>query len=177
MKEKYIPFAHAKSIYDISIVFYKLLGIKTVLVDLDNTLDSYKAMTPRKDAIELKKKFDLFGINLIIVSNNKEKRVKPYANELGVNYRNSIHKPFPKRLNKLIKELNLNIDETLLIGDQLLTDVLLAKKVGIKVVLTEKLVKEDQWTTRFNRIREKNIRKKLYKEKLLKDWSKYLCQN
>ena len=72
---------------------------------------------------------------------------------------------------------NLNIDETILVGDQLLTDVLMANKIGLKVILTEKIVKEDQWTTRFNRIREKGKRKKLCKLKLLKDWSEYLCQN
>lgn len=177
MDEKYIPYAHAKSIYHVSVVFYKLIGIKTILVDLDNTLDSYKAKTPSIDAINLKKKLDLFGINLIIVSNNRKKRVKPYAEALGVTYRNSIGKPFKRKLNKMIEEMNLNKDELILIGDQLLTDVAIAKNVGIKVILTEKLVSEDQWTTRFNRIREKNKRKILHNKKLLKDWSKYLCQN
>ena len=177
INKKYIPFAHAKSIYDISVIFFKKLGIKTVLVDLDNTLDSYKALEPNKNALDLKAKLEAFGIKLIILSNNRKKRVAPYANKLGVEYRNSIGKPFTKKLLKFIKEKNLNIDETILVGDQLLTDVLMANKIGLKVILTEKIVEEDQWTTRFNRIREKGKRKKLHKLKLLKDWSEYLYQN
>ena len=84
MLKRFIPFAHAQSIFEIDLSFYKKLGIKYVFVDLDNTLDSYKQATPLAKAKELKENLEKNGIELIIVSNNTGKRVTKYSSELGV---------------------------------------------------------------------------------------------
>ena len=51
MFKKFIPFAHAENIYDIDVNFFKKLGLKYLLIDLDNTLDSYKASTPKQNVL------------------------------------------------------------------------------------------------------------------------------
>lgn len=170
MRKNCIPFAYAKSIYDIDISFYKKNNIKIVLADLDNTLDSYLQKLPSKCAIELKKLYNENGIKIIIVSNNTGKRVSKYANALGVEYWHSIGKPFAAGLNKKIKELNIEKNDVILIGDQTTTDITCGNRAKIKTVLTDKLVNEDQWTTRFNRIFDNPRRKKLMKKGLLIDW-------
>ena len=58
----------------------------------------------------------------------------------------------------------------MLVGDQMMTDVLAGKGAHIKVVLTEKIVKEDQWTTHINRVFERPIRKYHRKRNNLIDW-------
>jgi len=58
----------------------------------------------------------------------------------------------------------------MLVGDQLITDVLAGRGAHIRVILTEKIVKEDQWTTRFNRLLDYPIRRYLSKKGLLPDW-------
>ena len=60
--------------------------------------------------------------------------------------------------------------EWALIGDQLITDVSCGKKSGILTILTEPIVKEDQWTTRFNRLIDRPMRKRLKKQGKLKRW-------
>ena len=52
MFKSFIPFAHATSIYEIEIDFYKRHGVKTLFIDLDNTLDSYKASAPKQNALD-----------------------------------------------------------------------------------------------------------------------------
>ena len=42
MKNKYVPYAVADSIYEIDVDFFKKENVKVLLVDLDNTLDSSK---------------------------------------------------------------------------------------------------------------------------------------
>jgi predicted HAD superfamily phosphohydrolase YqeG len=61
-------------------------------------------------------------------------------------------------------------NETMLVGDQLLTDVLVSHRLGIRVLLTEKLVLEDQWTTRFNRLIDAPLRRYIKKKGLLIEW-------
>lgn len=173
MLKRFIPFAHAKSIFEIDVGFYKKLNIKYVFADLDNTLDSYKQKTPLAKAKELKNLLNKNGIELLITSNNTGKRVTEYSKNLGVRYCPSLGKPFSVKLRKLLKQFNIKNEEAILIGDQIVTDVSCANGAGIKSVLTEKLVKEDQPTTRFNRLFDTPLRKRLNKKNLLKDWREF----
>lgn len=170
MFKKFIPYAHSQSIYQIEMDFYKRNGIKTLFMDLDNTLDSYRAREPKPQTIEYVSELKKNKITPIIISNNKAKRVSGYANLLGVEFLSSARKPFSRRIKAEIARRNLKKDEVMLVGDQLMTDVLAAKGAGIKVVLTEKLVKEDQWTTHINRLIDRPIRKYHKKRNSLINW-------
>lgn len=170
MKNKYVPFAVASSIYEIDIEFYKQQGVKILLMDLDNTLDSYRLYHPTARAVELVQRIQEAGIYPVIVSNNRGKRVRTYANDLGLEYINSARKPFGGRINKFIKAHGWNKDEMMFVGDQMITDVAAAKRVGLRVILTDKIVKEDQWTTHINRIFGRRIRKYHAKRGNLINW-------
>ena len=163
-------FAHAKSIYDIEIPFYSQIGIKYLLIDLDNTLDSYRIYYPTLPAINLIKDLRENGIIPIIVSNNKGKRVQTYASFLQVECISSAMKPFAKKIKSFLKASNIKHDKVMLIGDQLMTDVGAANAADIKAILTDKIVNEDQWTTRLNRFIDIPLRKKLKKKGKLPDW-------
>lgn len=170
--KNFIPFAHAKSVYEIEIDFYKKCGVKTLLLDLDNTLDSYKLRKPTEKAKALITKLQNSNLKVVIVSNNRKSRVEGYANECKADFISKAFKPFPFKINKFIKSNCLSKDEIMFVGDQLMTDVLAANRAKIRVVLTEKIVKEDQPTTRINRLFDRPIRKHLNKKGLLKDWKK-----
>ena len=53
MFKRFIPFAHANSIYEIPVDFYQQNGVTLLLIDLDNTLDSYRLYTPTERAVKL----------------------------------------------------------------------------------------------------------------------------
>ena len=170
MLKRFIPFAHAKSIFEIDLSFFQKLGIKYVFADLDNTLDSYKQATPLDKAKQLKADLDKLGIELIIVSNNTGARVHKYSKELGVRHFSSLAKPFSFKLKRIMKTANIKPEDVVMVGDQTVTDISCANGAKIKSILTDKLVEEDQPTTRFNRLFDKPLRKKLQKKNLLKDW-------
>lgn len=163
-------FAHAKSIYEIDPKFFISNNVKTLLVDLDNTLDSYKLFHPTEKVYKLIELLHSNNIRVVIVSNNRGKRVKTYANDLKLEYIANTQKPFAKKINKFVLENNLNKDEMMHVGDQMMTDVGAANRANIRVVLTDKIVKEDQLTTHFNRIIGRILRKRLTKKGLMIDW-------
>ena len=169
MFKKFIPFATAKSAYEIDFEFLKSIGIKTVFIDIDNTLDSYKQLTPSEDAKRFVDKLKE-NFNVALISNNKKVKVSNYCSSLDVNFVFKAFKPLPKKMNKFIKEHGYSKNEIVLIGDQMITDVWCASNVGIKVIWTEKLVKEDQWTTHINRIFERPISKYHRKHNNLRSW-------
>ena len=170
MCKRFIPFAHAQSIYEVPSDFFVKNGVSLLLIDLDNTLDSYRLRQPTERAVNVIKAIKETGVTPVIVSNNREKRVKGYANEAGVECIFSAHKPFSRRIRNFLKEKGVSNDEVMLVGDQLMTDVLAAKGAHIRVLLTEKVVKEDQWTTHINRLFDRPIRKHLKKKGKLPDW-------
>ena len=163
-------FAHAKSVFEIDINFFKKYNVRTLLMDLDNTLDSYRLYEPTDRSREFIKKLIDAGIQPFIISNNRGKRVSSYANSLGIEFMWSSGKPFAFKLKKLIKERNWNVDELMMVGDQMLTDAGMANKANIRMILTDKIVKEDQWTTHFNRLYDRPMRWIYAKKGKLIDW-------
>lgn len=172
MFNKFIPFAYAQSIYEIPVDFYQKNDVLFLLIDLDNTLDSYRLSFPTERAKELVLELKKVNIEPILISNNCGKRVCSYAKALEIECLHSARKPFSQKLNKYLKTREIKNSQALLVGDQLMTDVLAAKGTGIRVILTEKIVKEDQWTTHFNRLLDRPIRRYLKKKGLLPDWRK-----
>ncbi len=170
MFKNFIPFAHSQSIYEIEPDFYKRNGVKVLFMDLDNTLDSYRAKVPQERTKELVKSLKDAGITPVIISNNKAKRVCGYADLLGIEFLSSARKPFSFKIKRELQKRGVTNNEVMLVGDQMMTDVLAGKGAHIKVVLTEKIVKEDQWTTHINRIFDRPIRKYHRKRNNLIDW-------
>ena len=171
--KKFTPTYHATSIYDVDPAFFKEDGIKNVLVDLDNTLSSYREHVATNKTKELIKSLNKHGYQVVIVSNNRGHRVSAYAQSLNVSFRANMRKPLKFKFNRLLNEKNFEKHETILVGDQLLTDVFVAHRVGIRSMLVDKLVEEDQWTTRINRMLERPIRRTLNKKNMLVSWREY----
>lgn len=164
MIKKLVTTYHASSIYEIDPEDLKNLGYKTIFVDLDNTLAQYNVLIPEKRTYQLVDRLHDIGLEVILISNNKAKRVKPYAERLHTKYVYSTRKPFARRFKKYVKEHSIDLKTSVLIGDQLMTDRPLAKKVKMDFILTEPLVKLDQWTTKFNRLIDRPLRKKYLKQ-------------
>ena len=163
-------FAHAKSLFEIDIDFFIEQNVKTLFLDLDNTLDSYRLYVPTERSRQYIEKLQKAGITPIIISNNKGRRVSSYANSLKLDYLHSAHKPFAKRIKRFMAEKNIDVQTTMMVGDQMLTDAGMANKANIRIVLTDKIVKEDQWTTHFNRLIDRPMRKHYAKKGKLIDW-------
>ncbi len=170
MNKRAIPFAIAKSVYDIPLSFYKENGIKHILLDLDNTLASYKEKRPSLKTKELIKKLKEAGLSVAIASNNTNERVHNFAKELEIPAYCALRKPFAGPLKKLMKKENLEQSSTVLIGDQILTDVYAGNRAGIRVILTKPLTPLDPPWTKINRFLSRNKMKKLYKEPYKSKW-------
>lgn len=169
MQKKFIPTWGAKSISDINITTLTNHNISIVLCDLDNTLAPNNQPLPNFEAINFKKKLQAANIEIIIVSNNKDERVKKYANSLNVRYIAKSRKPFAKNVSKMLANIDCKKEEILMIGDQFLTDIWFGNNFGCKTLIVEPLdLKCEFWWTKFTRYLDRNIRNKLMKNNLIK---------
>ncbi len=149
----------AERITDISLDFLSKNEIRNLIIDLDNTLAKRDADFLEGDCYRWLKEAKRKGFNLMIVSNNWQLR----ANRALLDLSNEVEviapagKPFLKRLKKGIKRMNFDRNFTVFIGDQVFTDILGAKRLGVKSILVLPLSSYDLPHTRFLRKIEKKL--------------------
>lgn len=170
MKRKYVPTYLAHSVFEVDPSFYQRHGIRVILCDLDNTLASYKDPEPSERTKELILQLKKAGIRFCIASNNTSSRVRRFAQELDIEFFSGLAKPFAWRIRRLMAKMGFKKEETLLIGDQIMTDVQSANGAGIRCLLTDPLVQEDGPWTRINRFFERPKRVRIKEKGLAKSW-------
>lgn len=158
--ERYIPDMYKENIYDINYDKLKEIGIKVILLDLDNTLISYKEKIIDQKLIDfidkLKKDFEF-----IIYSNGFKKRVEKIKEQLGVEGLHCVNKPLKKRFDKILSKFKYKENEMAIIGDQMMTDIAFGNNAGITTILIKPLSKKEPIWTKINRIIERKKMKKL----------------
>lgn len=160
------PTACKTGIFDITPEFLSSLGVKALLLDVDNTIATYTSHKPLPGAAEWAKGLEKAGFQVMIVSNNYEKRVSAFAKGLGLPWISFAMKPFPFGYLKARKKLGRACGECAIIGDQVFTDVVGANLCGMKSVLLSPIQPEDGVTFRIRRYFERGLREKYQKKNL-----------
>ena len=171
MLKRFTPTWYSAKVDKINFKYLLEQGIKTILFDLDNTIANYQEVRADTTIEQLFNKCLSLGFSVYLISNNsKEARVKAFANQLNCNgYLYNAGKPGVNRVLKFIKANNLVLKQIVVVGDQLLTDVIMANSLKIKSIAVEPKSTKDLPITRINRIIDKTIRKILKNKRLLID--------
>ena len=109
------------------------LGIRAVILDIDGTLVPQDAPADEAAVTYIRQLKDA-GIRCFILSNNGEERVKAFADCLGTDYLFKVRKPSPDGYREAMKRMGSSRQDTLVIGDQLFTDVWGAGRAGLRSV-------------------------------------------
>ncbi len=144
-------------VLDITPAKLRDMGIKGVITDLDNTLVAWDVKDATPEVIEWFKEMKENDIKVTIISNNDEERVSVFSEPLEAPYVYSARKPLVRAFNRTAKQMGLPKEEIVVIGDQLLTDVLGGNFAGYHTILVVPIVETDGKITRFNRMIERRI--------------------
>ena len=159
--EIYVPDIYQENIYKIDYDVLISRGIKCLIFDLDNTLVTIKERYPRSETKELFQMLKNKGFKILIASNSISARVKPFHDELKVDYICSTKKPHIDKINEYIKSSKFGLDEIAMIGDSMMDDVVCGNTIGITTILLDQIGKAEFPIARIKRIKEKKIQKKL----------------
>ncbi|MBQ8118154.1 MAG: YqeG family HAD IIIA-type phosphatase [Lachnospiraceae bacterium] len=136
MLEPFYPDQESGSAYAIDYEKLYEQGIRGVIFDIDNTLVPHGAPADER-AKELFAKLRQIGLDTLLLSNNKEPRVKSFADDVGSKYIYKAGKPARRGYEEAMRRMNTDPRTTVFVGDQLFTDVWGAKKAGIVTYLTK----------------------------------------
>ena len=129
-------------IYEITLSKLQKEGIDCLLIDVDGTLINRKSTNiPKavKDWIYESKKF----FSLYLISNNpSEKRISKIAKDLEVRYKFNALKPRKNVTLDVISEFKCESKNIAIIGDRILTDIIVGNRCNIKTILVKRLSRD-----------------------------------
>lgn len=152
-----IPYAYALSLPAVDIEALWTAGFRGMIVDVDNTLvgfDSAEA-SPAVTAWILAAKAR--GFRIVFLSNNFRLRVGRVATALDCEGVPNALKPLPFGFLSAMRMLKTTHSETVIVGDQLMTDILGALLVGVRGVLVNPIAEKDFPLTRVFRVIERLV--------------------
>lgn len=172
MFKSFLPNQFYQDVYLLTPEYLKEHGIKGIITDLDNTLTSWDSPDATPELHAWFKQFQDAGIKVIICSNNKEIRVKKFADQVNMPFVFGARKPLTKGFMRAAKMMELNPNEIVVVGDQMMTDIFGGNRGGFHTVLVKPLVTTDEWKTYLNRRMERVIMSHFKKHNLL-NWQEH----
>lgn len=160
MSLRFVPEYYFDTFDMASADFLTSIGVKAVILDVDNTLEPYENPKPGKKVLSWFQSLKDKGIQAAIVSNNDGERINLFNEELGLVVYYKAAKPFKKYILKALNDLGVKKDEAIFIGDQVFTDVWGAHNAGIRAVLVKPIKDKRDVLTRFKRLLERPVLRK-----------------
>ncbi len=149
--------------------FLQSLGIKAILSDVDNTLAPYEQPIPDEKLTAWIASLAEVGIRIAFISNNDRERIEQFNQSLGVPVYWKSGKPFKKTLLKAMADMGVDKANSVMLGDQLLTDAWAGRNAGIPVIIVPPIKDKRSLFFRFKRWLEKPTIKK-FKKKHRIEW-------
>lgn len=149
-----------KDVYSIDYERLIKAGFDTFVFDYDNTLSPWKT-PPSNEVVRLLNSLAERGVMVIIASNGKRERLERFKRFFGdkIVVIGSARKPMGGRVKRLLKKLGRDPNRTVVIGDQLFTDVFMGSLIKAYTIKVEPIDEDREFlTTRFLRRLEKIVK-------------------
>ena len=159
------PDMYVKDIFSINYEKLKKENRINLFFDLDNTTISYLEDIPSNNVIKLFDKLKKMGFNCFIMSNSYSKRLMKVKDILDIDVYYSSMKPLKKTYKKILKKYNK--DSLVFIGDQIMTDVIGAKRNDLYVIYVDRINDKEPIYTKFWRFFEEFILKSFKRKNIL----------
>jgi len=160
MKFTFVPDYYFDTFDKASAEFLSSIGVKGILLDVDNTLEPYENPLPTEKVLDWFASLSEQGIRAAIVSNNNKERIELFNSELKIPAYYKAKKPFKKYLKKAMSDIGTLPEETAFMGDQIFTDVWAARNAKLKAILVPPIKDKTDVFTKFKRLLERPIMKK-----------------
>ncbi len=133
----FYPTLYRRRITDLTADDLRAFGVQGILLDIDNTLTTHDNPAPDARVTAWLDTMQKAGFSLTVVSNNRDERVRPFAEAIGLAYQARAAKPLPRGYRAAAQMMGLSPRQCVAVGDQIFTDILGANLAGMRSVLLE----------------------------------------
>lgn len=126
------------SVYEIDPAELSARGITLLLADLDNTLAKYRQPEPDEALRAWREALSVRGVTLFLLSNSRKPgRAQRFARALDIPYVGRAGKPGISGFRRAMEQTGAAPGQTAMVGDQIFTDILGARRAGVLALLVE----------------------------------------
>lgn len=129
---------------DLSPEWLRARGLRALLLDVDSTLKAYRDREVSDDVLRWLAQVQASGTICCLVSNGGTRRIAKIAASLELPYIATALKPFPFALRRGLKRLNVDAEETAMVGDQVFADVWAGNWAGLTTILVAPIHPEQE---------------------------------
>ena len=156
-KSAFFPNIYLKSITALTPALLRRLGVRGLILDVDNTLTTHDNPEPDAQVLRWLEVMRQQQIEMIILSNNRPRRVRRFAEILQMDFTANAKKPLACGFRRAAARLGLSKDKIAVVGDQIFTDILGGNLFGAKTILVRPLEPEKALFFRLKRWLERDI--------------------
>ncbi len=138
----FYPTVYRNRITDITPELLHDMGIRGLLLDVDNTLTTHGSQHLSDEVAAWLRDMQAAGFRMTVVSNSWEWRVAPFAKRIGLRHTSLSCKPLPFGFLRGARRMGLKRKECVAIGDQVFTDILGANLCGVPCIQLQPILPE-----------------------------------
>lgn len=154
----FLPTVVVNRVTDITPKLIRAMKASAIILDVDNTLALDGDPEPLKGTLEWAQHMSSNNIKLIIMSNNIKERVEPFAAQYDLPFITLAFKPLPIAYYRAIRSLGVKRRDTVVVGDQIFTDVFGSNLSFMKSILLMPIRTENSLSFKIRRYLERPIR-------------------
>jgi len=163
--DNWLDFLRPKEYWDsIDQIDFKALknkGFTGLILDLDETIIPKESLLITPKLYTFMEELKHIGFKLFILSNNSSSyRIEHIANELDIPFAGSPRKPFPNGFLNGAKKIGSLPEKTVVIGDQLFTDILGGNLAHMHTILVKPMNPETSSIRKLMRVVEQKVLEK-----------------
>lgn len=153
----------ADNVFDIDFDVLSAAGVSFIIFDVDNTLMTYDRDSAPDEIRELVAGLKQKGFGACVLSNGHSERIRKIAEELDLDFIGDALKPLRRGFKRISAKYGTDPGCTVIIGDQLFTDVLGASRAGTRSVLVKPLkLSGEPLFVKIKRCFEKPVLRRIY---------------
>jgi hypothetical protein len=160
----FAPIQAVHTIEEISAADLVGAGKKLVLVDVDNTLVGWHSHEIPESTHEWLQSLKEAQLAICILSNTrKPARLDRLAKEMDIPYLRGRFKPSRRMYRTALEKFGFSPEQTVMIGDQLFTDIWGANRTGIDSIWVRQMTPKDFVGTKVSRLGERIIQGRIHR--------------
>lgn len=156
-----LPDLYLGSVLEVDAELLAARRISGLLLDLDSTLIEYRGSDFPPAVADWVRNMQETEVRLCVVSNGRSQRVQSLVDRIGVPVVTDAGKPLPFGVRRALARLELDRERVAMVGDQLFTDVLAGRLVGLFTILVRPVSTRDPWFTAVKRPLERLLLRRL----------------
>ncbi len=140
-----LPDHLAGKLVDLEPAWLQKEGIRLLMLDFDNTIVPYTTNEPTEEMKRWLEALLASPIELCVVSNSRNDRVKIFCQKYGLDCITHAGKPFSRGIRQCMQKYALSPEQCALAGDQIYTDTLGANCAGVRSILVKAIHNHNFW--------------------------------